>query len=356
MTAEDWKNHTNIGNIFISEFNNELHVFGVYKCVLFILNRVEFLKIFGILTNTETLANEIFYKTLDTYNKYKEIVANVTSDIPKVFVGRIYKDKEDKEYWGALTPTSSMYRIFKDARVEYLGKEGNYQYTVAEGLAYVKQADVWMHYDYNISRSEELIAEDYRYGHIPALQKGNAWDTQLRIYENPDTHYFVNDFPESSGTNPDLVLQDIINVCYPLLLRDYNKEYFKQIKSLDPSTHIDWDDESTYPVNCKLSEWREWSECSEKCGEGTKNRSREIVTPSFNGGRSCDVLEEKCECYTKCQNLAMIISLSVVFGIVFIVMIITIIFYLRKKIRNDVRQQLLGKNTEEVNQIVQNLI
>lgn len=298
----------------------------------------------------------MFYHTLDTYNKYKVVVKNETSPIPKVFVGRIYKDRENKEYWGALTPTSSMYQIFKDARLEYLGEEGVYKYTVEEGLKRVKEASIWMHYDYNITRSEELIAEDFRYGHITALQKGDAWDTQLRIYENPDTHYFVNDFPESSGTNPDYVLQDIISIGYPLLLTEYKEEYFKQIKSLDPSTHIEWDDEDTYPRNCKLSEWSEWSECSEKCGSGFHYRKRDIISPSFNGGRPCGDLEERGECYKKCQNLDMIIALPIVFGLVLIALVVTIIFYVRKKIKNDVRQQLLGKDPKEVNQIVENLI
>jgi hypothetical protein len=50
---------------------------------------------------------------------------------------------------------------------------------------------------------------------------------------------------------------------------------------------------SACPTDCELSEWADWSDCSTTCGEGDKERSRQIVVAPANGGKECpvDVLE-----------------------------------------------------------------
>eukprot|EP01012_Entosiphon_sulcatum_P049574 TRINITY_DN6820_c0_g1_i5.p1 TRINITY_DN6820_c0_g1~~TRINITY_DN6820_c0_g1_i5.p1 ORF type:complete len:1020 (+),score=28.13 TRINITY_DN6820_c0_g1_i5:698-3757(+) len=41
------------------------------------------------------------------------------------------------------------------------------------------------------------------------------------------------------------------------------------------------------PVDCSVSEWSGWTDCSVQCGGGTQTRSRSIVIPAANGGASC---------------------------------------------------------------------
>jgi hypothetical protein len=41
------------------------------------------------------------------------------------------------------------------------------------------------------------------------------------------------------------------------------------------------------PVDCITSPWGDWSNCSAKCGEGTKTRERSIIRPPENGGSLC---------------------------------------------------------------------
>jgi hypothetical protein len=40
-------------------------------------------------------------------------------------------------------------------------------------------------------------------------------------------------------------------------------------------------------VDCKLSAWGEWGTCSKKCGKGTQSRTRNVVTAPKNGGQKC---------------------------------------------------------------------
>lgn len=50
------------------------------------------------------------------------------------------------------------------------------------------------------------------------------------------------------------------------------------------------------PVDCIVSEWSEWSDCSAACGGGTQTRTRTVVTPPSGGGVACPELEESRSC------------------------------------------------------------
>ena len=45
------------------------------------------------------------------------------------------------------------------------------------------------------------------------------------------------------------------------------------------------------PVDCELSEWSDWSECSVTCGSGMQVRVRSILTEPADGGRKCPLLD-----------------------------------------------------------------
>ncbi|KFD58685.1 hypothetical protein M514_00378 [Trichuris suis] len=51
------------------------------------------------------------------------------------------------------------------------------------------------------------------------------------------------------------------------------------------------------PKDCVVSGWSDWSECTQTCGRGTKERVRTILSPARNGGQPCPVeLVEKARC------------------------------------------------------------
>ncbi len=49
-------------------------------------------------------------------------------------------------------------------------------------------------------------------------------------------------------------------------------------------------------IDCKVSEWSQWSECSGPCGAGEQTRSRTILTVPANGGQECPELTESRGC------------------------------------------------------------
>ena len=49
-------------------------------------------------------------------------------------------------------------------------------------------------------------------------------------------------------------------------------------------------------AHCKLSDWVEWSSCSESCDTGSRNRSRSILVSPHNEGKQCGPTFETTDC------------------------------------------------------------
>nr|XP_027193633.1 uncharacterized protein LOC113788369 [Dermatophagoides pteronyssinus] len=57
------------------------------------------------------------------------------------------------------------------------------------------------------------------------------------------------------------------------------------------------------PVDCKLSDWGNWSVCSAECGLGQVTRTREILVAPQNGGKPCGDLTQSADCFiTPCND------------------------------------------------------
>jgi len=52
------------------------------------------------------------------------------------------------------------------------------------------------------------------------------------------------------------------------------------------------------PVNCQMSEWSGFSQCSKECGGGTQGKTRSILVKPKNGGTECDATLDEQPCNT----------------------------------------------------------
>jgi hypothetical protein len=59
------------------------------------------------------------------------------------------------------------------------------------------------------------------------------------------------------------------------------------------------DQNGVAPVDCKLTEWGQWSACSKTCGMGHRFRQRGIVQAAQGSGAQCEDLLEKVACDSK---------------------------------------------------------
>lgn len=53
------------------------------------------------------------------------------------------------------------------------------------------------------------------------------------------------------------------------------------------------------PVDCKVSQWSQWSNCDKDCGLGKQKRNRTIINKQFRNGLSCPLLEDTRNCSIK---------------------------------------------------------
>ena len=54
--------------------------------------------------------------------------------------------------------------------------------------------------------------------------------------------------------------------------------------------------EDSCPIDCMFDSWSGWSMCSESCGNGTEGRSRGFYTESAHGGKECPALSLSAIC------------------------------------------------------------
>jgi len=50
------------------------------------------------------------------------------------------------------------------------------------------------------------------------------------------------------------------------------------------------------PIDCKVSTWASWGNCTEHCGEGIRQRVRELLNSPAFGGVECPALQEQASC------------------------------------------------------------
>jgi len=78
-----------------------------------------------------------------------------------------------------------------------------------------------------------------------------------------------------------------------------NYALFSMFRISGPGTLINKDDGSRpCPglVDCKVSGWGKWDECTAPCGGGNKTRHRVVVRPKEHGGRACPALAQTSFC------------------------------------------------------------
>ena len=75
-----------------------------------------------------------------------------------------------------------------------------------------------------------------------------------------------------------------------ILLKNRNSPDYREYSSRDCEP---------IPVDCKVSDWGEWSECSVNCGGGIQTRARAVTINPENGGEECPELIEGQDCNTQ---------------------------------------------------------
>ncbi len=186
------------------------------------LAKAEWIKFFGVLFNKEKEADSIFNAIESNYQEAKQI-AKKAENQPTVLSGAMHKD-----VWYLPHGSSPEAQFLKDANVNYLwsNTDGNGSLALSFETVFEKaqNADLWLSPSY--------------YSSLEQLEKASTLYTNFRAFNSKNIYSFSNTKGETGGVlyyemgtaRPDLVLKDIIKVCHPYLLKDYNPYFFKKLE------------------------------------------------------------------------------------------------------------------------------
>ena len=185
------------------------------------LAKAEWIKFFGALYDKEKEAEAIFTKIEKDYNEAKKKASEAKSK-PTILCGAMHKD-----VWYLPNGTSPEAQFLKDANTNYLWSDTKETGSIALSFETVfekgKTAKLWLSPSY--------------YKSYEALEKSNNHYTKFDAFQNKTIYTFSNTTGRTGGvlyyelgiSRPDLVLKDMIKICHPELLTDYELTFFKPL-------------------------------------------------------------------------------------------------------------------------------
>jgi iron complex transport system substrate-binding protein len=186
------------------------------------LSRAEWIKLFGSLYCKENLADSIYNKEVDRYTKLRSFIEQNNRSRPKVMLGLPFKDT-----WYISPGNSFISKLIADAGGEYLWADTESSLSMPYGIENVylrgMKADFWLNIS-NISSRKEISSVDQRLDGLPCFKNDNLYNNNKRISEGGG-----NDYWESGGLYPHLILKDLANILHPELFSDHELTYYRKI-------------------------------------------------------------------------------------------------------------------------------
>ena len=185
------------------------------------LAKAEWIKFFGVLFNKKKEADSIFNKIEKNYLDAKALAQKASTE-PTILSGAMHKD-----VWYLPNGSSPEAQFLKDANTNYLWKEstgnGSLALSFEAVLNKAKNADIWLSPSYYTS-FEQLLNSSSLYANFKAFKERNVFGFSDTTGKTGGVLYY-----ELGTARPDLVLKDMIKICHPELLIDYEPRFFKRL-------------------------------------------------------------------------------------------------------------------------------
>lgn len=186
------------------------------------LAKAEWIKFFGVLFNKQKEADSIFNTIEKEYLDAKKISATVKNK-PTILSGAMHND-----IWYLPNGTSTEAQLLKDANTNYLWQDtkgtGSLKLNFESVFTKAQNADIWL--------------SPSNYSSLEKLKNASAHNAEFKAFKNKNVYSFNNTTGETGGvlyfelgmSRPDLVLKDLIKICHPELLPDYNLYFFERLQ------------------------------------------------------------------------------------------------------------------------------
>ncbi|HEY0054650.1 MAG TPA: ABC transporter substrate-binding protein [Pedobacter sp.] len=185
------------------------------------LARMEWVKLMAALVNKEALVNKKFNQVEKEYFKLVQ-VGKKAKTRPLIIYGMPFKGT-----W--LMPDADSYntQLFKDAAATYKwSKEkgtGSLPLSFEAVAPVALKANYWLNVGYVDSKAD-ILAKDSRFAHFKPFKNNKIYNHNKKVNDLGS-----NDFWESGGVNPHLILADLIKILHPELLPNHRLVYYKQL-------------------------------------------------------------------------------------------------------------------------------
>ena len=185
------------------------------------LAKAEWIKFFGVLFNKEKESDSIF-NTIETNYLEAKTLAKKIKNQPTILSGAMHND-----IWFLPNGTSTEAQLLKDASTNYLWSDskgtGSLSLNFETVYLKAKDAQIWL--------------SPSNYASKEALKNGNSQHAMFNAFLNNMIYSSINTTGKSGGilyfemgtTRPDLVLKDLIKICHPELLKNYDLYFFKRL-------------------------------------------------------------------------------------------------------------------------------
>lgn len=181
------------------------------------LGRVEWMKVFGLLSGKEELADSLFNSTVHRYNALKELACN-TPQRPKLMAERKYGAT-----WFTAGGASYMAVMYKDAGADYIfadnGETGSIPLSFEAVYEKGYDSDIWifLHDNPYLNTYNDLKSEYTPYENFAPFKNRNIYVCNTVI-----APYY-----EYIALHPDYVLADFVKMFHPQLMPEYELKCFK---------------------------------------------------------------------------------------------------------------------------------
>jgi iron complex transport system substrate-binding protein len=187
------------------------------------LSRAEWIKLFGALYCKEDLADSIYKKEADEYNKLKSFIDKNSLKRPKVLLGLPFRDT-----WYISPGNSFISKLISDAGGDYLWMDTKSSISMPYGIenVYIRglKADFWLNTG-SVNSKKEISNIDPRLDDLRCYKNGNLFNNNKKVTANGG-----NDYWESGTLYPHLLLKDIASILHPELFNDQELMFYKKIE------------------------------------------------------------------------------------------------------------------------------
>ncbi|MEM0966870.1 MAG: ABC transporter substrate-binding protein [Verrucomicrobiota bacterium] len=187
------------------------------------LGRAEWIKLFGILTDRISQADQIYAEVSEEYDALQKRVRSENRERPKVLLSAPFGG-----VWHIPGNKGFTAKLLDDAGADYLGTKVDRTGSIPIGLESALQlgfsADFWLDPG-QFESLASLSQADPRFRLLPPLESGEVYNRTKRVAENGG-----NDFWESGIIYPNKVLADLIHIFHPEILPDHEFFYYEKLE------------------------------------------------------------------------------------------------------------------------------